>query len=306
MAKGRKRGRTLRALLKGYFVAFVFFLYGPTFCMFLLSFQGQNGSVNLPRGFFKYYFYKFISLFGFNVSEELSSRFVKGIHWGLYWWNMLFDSSRSGVMHQALFRSILLALVVMVLTAFFSTTLAMAFRQKFKGAGLLFYAFMAGLMVPGLLVSLGVMLLFKMVGLKTEWYFSGLGAQFIWTIPFGFLVMIAVFNRFERSLEEAAMDLGANKWTTLKRVTLPIIAPGILGAGLFGFTLSFDEFARTLLISGGGSTLPLHIYAIMMIQIEPILYALGTATTVISWIVIFIFLLAANKMAKREKVKVSI
>jgi putative spermidine/putrescine transport system permease protein len=217
---------------------------------------------------------------------------------------MLLDSNRSGAMHAAFWRSLLLSIVVMLLTAVFSTTLAMAYRRKFRGAGLLFYMVMAGLMVPGLLVSLGVMLMFKVLGVDTAWYLSGLGVQFIWTVPFGFLVMIAVFNRFDRSLEEAARDLGANKWTTIKRVTLPIIAPGILGAGLFGFTLSFDEFARTLLVSGGGSTLPLHIYAIMMIQIEPILYALGTATTIISWIVIGIFLTGTTIIARREQIKI--
>ena len=126
------------------------------------------------------------------------------------------------------------------------------------------------------------MLMFKQLGLTTAWYFSGLGVQLIWTLPFGFLVMIAVFNRFDRSLEEAAVDPGANKWTSFWEVTLPIIAPGVLGAGLFGFTFSFDEFARTLLVSGGNNTLPLHLYAMMTVQIEPILYALGTASTVFS------------------------
>jgi putative spermidine/putrescine transport system permease protein len=111
--------------------------------------------------------------------------------------------------------------------------------------------------------------------------------------------MIAVFNRFDRSLEEAALDLGANKWSSFKEVTLPIIAPGILGAGLFGFTFSFDEFARTLLVSGGDNTLPLHIYAMMTVQIEPILYALGTASTIFSWIVIAIFLYLSKKMSER-------
>ena len=199
---------------------------------------------------------------------------------------------------------ILLALVMMVLTAFFSTTLAMAFRRKFSGSGALFYVVMAGLMAPGILVSLGVMLMFKQLGLSTAYYFSGLGVQLIWTLPFGFLVMIAVFNRFDRSLEEAAVDLGANKWSTLREVTLPIIAPGILGAGLFGFTFSFDEFARTLLVSGGENTLPLHIYAMMTVQIEPILYALGTASTVFSWIVIAIFLYSSKKTSERLKGKI--
>ena len=116
--------------------------------------------------------------------------------------------------------------------------------------------------------------------------------------------MIAVFNRFDRSLEEAAVDLGANKWTCFREVTLPIIAPGVMGAGLFGFTFSFDEFARTLFVSGGNNTLPLHLYAMMTVQIEPILYALGTASTVFSWIVIGVFLYSSRRMSERMKARI--
>jgi putative spermidine/putrescine transport system permease protein len=304
MGRAFKRGKIARKVLVGYFVAFVMFLYGPMFCMFILSFQGRRGMTNFPRGFLKYYFYKIYGFFGADVTEQLSSRFVKGINWGIHWWKMLFYPSLSGELHAALIRSIILALILMVLTAFFSTTLAMAFRRKFSGSGLLFYTVMAGLMAPGILVSLGVMLMFKQLGLTTAWYFSGLGVQLIWTLPFGFLVMIAVFNRFDRSLEEAAVDLGANKWTCFWKVTLPIIAPGVMGAGLFGFTFSFDEFARTLFVSGGNNTLPLHLYAMMTVQIEPILYALGTASTVFSWIVIGVLLYSSRRMSERMKARI--
>ena len=83
----------------------------------------------------------------------------------------------------------------------------------------------------------------------------------VWTLPFGFLVMMAVFNRFDSRLEEAARDMGADEWTVFKEITLPLITPGIVAAGLFGFTLSYDEFARTTLLSGGQNTLPLDINA---------------------------------------------
>ena len=299
MAKRVKRVAVARKVLSGYFVAFVVFLYGPICCMFVLSFQERRGLTSLPRGFLQYYYYKFIGLFGADVTEQLSDRAVQGIRWGFHWWKMLFDPARSEDLHAALLRSVILALIMMVLTAFFSTTLAMAFRQKFKASGVLFFTVMTGLMVPGLLVSLGTMLLFKALGWSTAWYFSGLGVQFIWTLPFGFLIMIAVFNRFSTDLEEAARDLGANRWRTFKRVTLPIIAPGILGAGLFGFTFSYDEFARTIFVTGSENTLPLHVYAQMTVQIEPILYTIGTASTIFSWIIILLFLYLSKKIAER-------
>ena len=65
-----------------------------------------------------------------------------------------------------------------------------------------------------------------------------------------YLVMMAVFNRFDARLEEAARDMGASEWLVFKEITLPLILPGIVAAGLVGFTLSYDEFARTTLLSG--------------------------------------------------------
>ena len=91
----------------------------------------------------------------------------------------------------------------------------------------------------------------------------------VWTLPFGFLVMMAVFNRFDARLEEAARDMGADEWTVFKEITLPLITPGIVAAGLFGFTLSYDEFARTTLLSGGQNTLPLDINAAMTQRVQP-------------------------------------
>ncbi|GIS87810.1 MAG: hypothetical protein CM1200mP18_05200 [Gammaproteobacteria bacterium] len=99
------------------------------------------------------------------------------------------------------------------------------------------------------------------VGIPAAWWSSGLGVHVVWTLPFGFLVMMAVFNRFDVSLEEAARDMGADEWTVFKEVTFPLILPGIVAAGLFGFTLSYDEFARTTLLAGGYNTLPLDINA---------------------------------------------
>ena len=143
----------------------------------------------------------------------------------------------------------------MIITAVFSTMLAMAFRKKFRGSGVLFYAVMAGLMVPGVLLSLGLASLLRQIGIPPAWWYSGLGVHVVWTLPFGFLVMMAVFNRFDARLEEAARDMGADEWTVFKEITLPLITPGIVAAGLFGFTLSYDEFARTTLLSGGQNTL---------------------------------------------------
>ena len=268
----KKKRAAVKGLFGSYYVLFLLFIYGPMFAMFILSFQGRRGGTSFP---------------------------MRGA--SLYWWNKLLEPSSVGDMQGAMLRSIILALVVMVITALFSTMFAMAFRKRFFGSGLLFYTIMTGIMVPGILLSLGLATLLKQLGIPPAWWSTGLGVHVVWTLPFGFLVMMAVFNRFDSSLEEAARDMGASEWTVFKEVTLPLITPGIVAAGLFGFTLSYDEFARTTLLAGEYNTLPLDINASMTQRIRPTLFALGTASTLFSLLMIGLFLLIYTALAKRTR-----
>ena len=240
--------------------------------MFVLSFQGRRGGTSFP---------------------------MRGV--SLYWWEKLIEPSTVGDLQGALLRSLILALIVTAVTALFSTMLAMAFRKRFAGSGVLFYTIMAGLMVPGILLSLGLATLLKEVGIPPAWWSSALGVHVVWTLPFGFLVMMAVFNRFDGGLEEAARDMGADEWTVFKEVTFPLILPGIVAAGLFGFTLSYDEFARTTLLSGEFNTLPLDINASMTQRIRPTLFALGTASTIFSLLMIALFVIIYTILYRRAR-----
>ena len=112
--------------------------------------------------------------------------------------------------------------------------------------------------------------------------------------------MFAVFNRFNPAYEEAARDLGASPWQTFAHVVLPIILPSLVGVGLFGFTLSYDEFARSLMTAGTFNTLPLEIYGMTTNVTTPVLYALGTVTTVFSMAVILIALAVIAVLRKRR------
>jgi len=164
----------------------------------------------------------------------------------------------------------------------------------------LFYAIMAGLMVPGILLSLGLASLLRQLSLPPAWWSSALGLHVVWTLPFGFLVMMAVFNRFDGRLEEAARDMGADEWTVFREVTLPLITPGIVAAGLFGFTLSYDEFARTTLVAGAQNTLPLDINASLTQRVQPTLFALGTASTLFSLLMIALFIAVYTMLYRRS------
>jgi putative spermidine/putrescine transport system permease protein len=199
-------------------------------------------------------------------------------------------------------RSVVLALVVLVLTVAISVLAGLAFRRRFFGSTLVFYVAIASLIMPGLLVGLGIGLLFQLLDLQPAWYTSALGAHLTWTLPFGLLVMFAVFSRFSRSYEEAGRDLGGSPWQTLMHVVLPIVLPGIIAVALFGFTLSYDEFARTMLAVGPSNTLPLEIWAMTTNVTSPALYALGTVTTVVSFVVITLAL-TSIAMIQRQRAR---
>jgi putative spermidine/putrescine transport system permease protein len=259
--------------LAAFFTLFVLFLYGPMFAIYLLSFQGANGGLTFP---------------------------IKGL--SLQWFAALFTQQRTGDVAGSFLRSMALAGLVLILTVGMAVMAGLAFRRRFVGATLVFYLAIASLVMPGMLVSLGIGLMFQLCGFPPSWYTSALGAHLTWTLPFGLLIMFAVFSRFNRSYEEAARDLGASSWQRLRHVVLPILLPGIMGVALFGFTLSYDEFARTLLTVGPNNTLPLEIWAMTTNVTSPALYALGTLTTAVSFMVIAL-VLASIAMIQRRRAR---
>src|SRR4029077_8901046 len=94
------------------------------------------------------------------------------------------------------------------------------------------------------------------LGLPAAWYTSALGAHLSWSLPFGLLIMFAILGRLNPSYEEAAYDLGATRWQSVKDVVIPIVFPGMIAVALFGFTLSYDEFPRSWLTVGTKNKLP--------------------------------------------------
>lgn len=248
-----------------YFAIFLVFLYAPMILMAVLSFQGYYGGVTFPfRG-----------------------------PVGIDWWRSIFETKVGGVYTHAADiraagqRSLWVSLAAGAIVAFLAFTLSMAFRRRFRGDGVAFYVIMLALMTPGFLLGLGTQLLWKAMGIQTSLWFSALGANSVWGIPFGFLVMLAVWNRYDEHVEEAAHDLGANVATTFREVTLPLVWTGIFGAALFGFTLTWNDFDRTVLLVLD-NTLPLQIVGLIQASaIRPDLYALGTATTLVTLGLIF-------------------
>jgi putative spermidine/putrescine transport system permease protein len=248
-------------VLASLFTLFVIFLYGPMISVLILSFQGPSGSLVFPL-------------------RDPS----------VMWFAELFRPHRVGDVPGAFARSLPLALIVMLLTVLISVSAGFAFRKRFFGSTVLFYIALASLIVPGLVLSIGILVTFRYLGLPAAWYTSALGAHLSWALPFGLLIMFAILGRLNPSYEEAAYDLGATRWQSVKDVVIPIVFPGMIAVALFGFTLSYDEFPRSWLTVGTKNTLPLEIWTMTTNVTSPALYALGTVTTVISFIVIAIAL----------------
>jgi putative spermidine/putrescine transport system permease protein len=246
-----------------YFVIFLFFLYVPMILMAILSFQGPYGNLTFP----------FVGPVGFD------------------WWRSLFDSSIPGSIADDVRasgeQSLWLALAAGAIVAVLGFTLSLAFRRRwrFKSDVFAFYMIMLALMTPAFLVGLGNQLLWSAMNELPSLWKTALGANVVWGIPFSFLVMLAVWNRYDRRIEEAARDLGANAITTFREVTLPLVWTGIFGSFLFGFTLTWNDFDRTILLQNGYETQPLPILIGTWPSSRPIrpdLYALGAATTAVS------------------------
>ena len=262
-------------LLAAFFAAFVLFLYGPMFTIFVLSFQGPEGGLTFP---------------------------LRGV--SLHWFGVLWQGIGTVDIGGAFLRSLALGAVVMGLTVLLSLLAGLAYRKKLPGGTALFYVVVASLIMPSIIVSLGIGLMFRLLdGVIKAWleahaptwleswtstlglFTSGLGAQLTWTLPFGLLIMFAVFNRFNPAYEEAARDLGATPWQGLRHVVLPLIGPSLVGVGMFGFTLSWDEIARSSQAMGDLNTLPLELQGLTTTVTTPVIYALGTVTTVVSFAV---------------------
>jgi putative spermidine/putrescine transport system permease protein len=159
-----------------------------------------------------------------------------------------------------------------------------------------FYLILLALMTPGFLLALGTQLFWSFLDIPTSIWRTALGTNVIWGIPFGFLIMLAVWNRYDQSVEEAARDLGASKARTFREVTLPLVWTGIFGAFLFGATLTWNDYDRSILFQiTSTDTLPLTIGGLTFTgAIRPDLYALGTATTLASILVVLTFLVVAS------------
>jgi spermidine/putrescine transport system permease protein len=213
-----------------------------------------------------------IVVFSFN---EPHSRFNFVWHgFTLENWKHPFDAPG---LTNAMVSSLKIAALSTVVATILGTMMALALvRYQFRGRGLTNFFIFLPLATPEVVLGASLLSLFLSLGVATG-FTTIVIAHIMFNISFVVVVVRSRLIGFDRSLEEAAQDLGANGLQTFLRVTLPLIAPGVLAAGLLAFALSIDDFVITYFNAGSTTTFPLFVWGAARVATPPQINVIGTA-----------------------------
>jgi len=276
-----------------------FFLYAPIIVLMLYSFNASRTNV---------LFSGFITKFGDQVVMD-GSNVVQSPCGPFHWFCEL---SKNREVSRAAGNTLKIAFIATIIATVIGTMAALALqRYNFRAKQFSQVSLYIPIVIPEIVMGIGILVLFSQLfrwlnGLMhlagDARLTMGLGTVIVshiaFMIPFVALVVQARLQGFDKSFEEAAMDLGANEWTTFRRVTFPMILPGVLAGGLLAFTLSLDDFVITFFTNGPGSTtLPIYVYGLLRRIITPQVNALSTV-----WItIVLVAVLLLQWMQSREK-----
>ncbi|WP_254921800.1 ABC transporter permease [Halorubrum ezzemoulense] len=170
---------------------------------------------------------------------------------------------------NALLNSVEIAVAMVVISTVFGTMLAFALdRYDFPGKRLFTGVVFMPIIIPSIVMGISLLLFFNIAGIQL-----GTGTAIIGHVAFGIsfvaVVVAARLQTFDQTMEEAAMDLGANELETLRFVTLPMIKPGIFAGALLAFAMSFDDYVVTFFIIGQENTLPIFFFGMVRQGISP-------------------------------------
>jgi spermidine/putrescine transport system permease protein len=192
---------------------------------------------------------------------------------------MLGDSK----IQTAVLNSVLVATIVALLATLIGTITAFAItRGGFRWAGGARLAFTLPMMIPGVLLGIGLLITFRRVADLNLSLATVVAGHLVFTTPFVVLIVAARLQGFDRRLEWAAADLGADNRATLRHIVLPLIAPAILAGFLMSITLSIDEFVITYFTVGPQMTLPIFIYTQIKFGVTPEVNAVATVILVVT------------------------
>ncbi|OYR40261.1 MULTISPECIES: ABC transporter permease [unclassified Halorubrum] len=195
------------------------------------------------------------------------------------WYSEMLSDNR---LIQSTFNSLQVAANVTVAATILGTLGAIALvRGQFRRKGLFRAIIIAPMTIPGLILGIALLIWFNVIGMNTSLLTVMLG-QLVFVTPFVVITVSARLRGFDPELEEAARDLGASKWQTYRRVTLPLLMPGIVSGALFAFTLSFDDFLIAFFTSGPNNTLPIYIWSKIQHGTDPVINAISAMVLLFS------------------------
>ena len=184
---------------------------------------------------------------------------------------------------QPFFASLLIAMIVGLCSAV-SATIVGRSLPLLKSPGRVLLLCVGPLFVPGMSMGAALFIFFRSVLDLKLGFWSIFFGHFVWAFPFALLIILVLTTRFDHRLVEAAEDLGASKWRTFWDIEFPILRPGIVGAGLFGFLLSFNEVLRTIFLRGSETSMPIYSWTMAASQQSqvPIIFALATMVLLVT------------------------
>ncbi|WP_416841379.1 ABC transporter permease [Haloferax sp. DFSO52] len=186
----------------------------------------------------------------------------------------------------ALQNSLIIAIVTVAVSVLFGTMLALALdRYVFTGRNLLQGVVYMPLIIPSIVMGISLLLFFNIVGIE-QGIVTAIIGHIAFDISYVTVIVLARLQSFDRTLEEAAMDLGASELETFRWVTMPLIKPGIIAGALLGFAMSFDDFVVTFFIIGNQNTLPIFFFGMVRQGISPGVNVIATLILVGTLIVI--------------------
>jgi spermidine/putrescine transport system permease protein len=251
----KKKVSFRKPLLAVYILSLIFFLQAPAMSLLVSSFSAD-----------KYFHFPF---------KELTFR----------WFIEMFQSG--GIRH-AVANSVMTALVVMIPTTVLGFIGALAFaRFKWRGRGVYQKFLLLPIFFPQLVLALAQLLMCNYLKINTSWIVAGI-SHMVWMLPIVTMVIAIQIYGFDKTMEEAAYDLGASTWQVYKEVTLPVLMLGIVSGALFAFLLSWSDFELSLFLQGTDQMLPVYIYGKMTGGFSPTAPALSATVYILSAAALFI------------------
>jgi spermidine/putrescine transport system permease protein len=199
---------------------------------------------------------------------------------------------------RAAYNSLFIASVATLVATMVATAAALLMaRERFKGQEAVSAVIALPLIVPEIVTAVATLIFFVAIGFKLG-LFTVILAHVVFCIPFAYLPIRARLEGMDRTLTDAAADLYADEWRTFRRVTLPLLWPGVISGAMLAFIISLDDFVITYFVAGpGASTLPIYIYTAVRIGISPEVNAISAFMLMVSIVFVSVSVLIGKRGA---------